>query len=128
MPGKHRHADEISRRPVVASPVDDAVTVTLQNMDDRLYRVAMAQSLPAHSLFFAGRDTVNPETKRAVIEAQPRIDQVKMRMVFKLRANFLSFDLHRRLEPPLRFLFGEADRFHQHTFVVFWSKDSHNYL
>src|SRR5688500_12107980 len=128
MPGKHGHADEIPRCPVVAHAVDDAMTVTLQNMDDRLHRVAMAQSLPAHSLFFARRDTIDPETKSSVIETQARIDEIKMRVVLKLRANLLGFDLHGRLQPPLHLFFGEADRFHHHALVIFGSKDSHDYL
>src|SRR6266508_2260784 len=128
MPGKHRHADEIPRRPVVAHAVDDAVTITLQNMDDRFHRVAMAQSLPAHSLFFARRDTVDPETKSSVIETQARIDEIKVRVVLKLGADLLGLDLHGRLQPALHLFLGEANRFHYHPLVIFGSKDSHNYL
>src|SRR4051812_4576108 len=61
MPGEHRYADEISRRPVVEHPIDDAMTAALENMDHRLHRVTMAQGLPAHAFFLAGGYAVDPE-------------------------------------------------------------------
>ena len=88
----------------------------------------MAQGLPAHAFFLAGRNAVDPETKRAVIETQARIDEVDMRVICMLRANFFGFDLHRRLEPAFRLFFGEAHRFHKHPVAIFRSKYGHNHL
>jgi hypothetical protein len=90
--------------------------------------VAVPHCFPVHPLFFAGWNSVDPETKRSVIKTQTRIDEINMRMLCVLRANLLAFDLHWGMEPAFRLFFGETNRFHKHAVAVFRSEDRHVHL
>src|ERR671924_22791 len=98
MPGKHRHAQQIPRPPVVALAVDDAVAVTLQEANDRFDCMAVSKRAPILSFFGMGRDNIVPESMRMIVRSEPRVDDVNMFVfaqlffdVGPLKKNFLSF-------------------------------------
>src|SRR3954470_10419461 len=117
MPGKHWNADNIARLPVVADAVDDAVSVARQPVNHRLDSVAMTKRFPdLLALLAAGRQLVDPEPVRAVVEAKPRIDDVDraettVQFAQQLLVLFAR-DMNRRFAAANLLVLPESDLFH----------------
>ena len=96
--------------PALRAAIDEAM--------DAGYRAPVA-------FFLAGGNAVDPEPKGSMVETEPRIDKVKVRVIFKLRSNFVALNMNRRLEASFCFFFGETDRLHRQEVMIFGSKDGH---
>src|SRR5258708_4818227 len=75
MPGKGGYAHHVARSPLVPHPVDDAVPVPLNDVDDGVDQVPVAESLPALPGVLAGTRVVDPEADRANVKAELWVHQ-----------------------------------------------------
>src|SRR5207237_9820045 len=102
----------ISRPPVVALAVDDAMAVPFQKIDDRFHRVPVPERTPILPFFRVRRNHIIPEPMSMVVRTEPSIDHVNMFVLAELfldvrplEKNFLAF------APPLLVL-GELYAMH----------------
>src|SRR5690348_1181035 len=129
MPGEHRHAQQVAGAPVVALPVNDAMAVALQKINDRLHRMAMAERTPVLTLFGVRRDDIVPKPVRMIVRAEASVNDIDMFVLAQFLFDLRPFEQHVLSFAPALLVFGEAHAMHQQFCMYFLDRfDFHEFL